>query len=205
MRIGLDFDNTIVCYDAAIAVLAEKLLDLPAEVPRTKLGLRDHLRTTGREPEWTAFQGVLYGPGMVHAQPFAGAIDTMLQLVEQGHELVIISHRSRRPYAGEPHDLHAAARDWVTNHLQVSGLFELKDGCECLYFLRTKDDKIAKINELSCNVFLDDLPELLMAPGLPNTMTKIQFNPSDGIQKNIQKNHYLITHWAQLPKLVSIL
>lgn len=119
MLIGLDFDNTIVCYDAAIAVLAEKVLDLPVEVPRTKLGLRDHLRATGRELEWTAFQGELYGPGMRHAQPFDGAIETMLELVDAGYELVIVSHRSRKPYAGEPHDLHAAARAWVAERLQA--------------------------------------------------------------------------------------
>ena len=44
MRIGLDFDNTIVCYDQAIKQLADELLELPEDDPRTKLGLRDHLR-----------------------------------------------------------------------------------------------------------------------------------------------------------------
>ena len=81
IKLGLDFDNTIVCYDAAIEVLAEEMFDLPPEVPRTKLGLRNYLRAEGREPEWTVFQGELYGPGMRHAQPFEGAIETMLQLV----------------------------------------------------------------------------------------------------------------------------
>jgi len=81
MRIGLDLDNTIVCYCQAIALLAEEMFELPGEVPRSKLGLRDHLRAAGREPEWTAFQGELYGPGMRYAQPFEGAIATMQQLV----------------------------------------------------------------------------------------------------------------------------
>lgn len=57
MRIGLDFDNTIACYDSAIAKLAEEMFDLPDIVPRTKIGVRDYLRIKDREIEWTAFQG----------------------------------------------------------------------------------------------------------------------------------------------------
>ena len=36
MIIGFDFDNTIVCYDNAIARLAEQRFDLPHDLPRTK-------------------------------------------------------------------------------------------------------------------------------------------------------------------------
>jgi len=201
MLIGLDFDNTIVCYDAAIAVLAEKLLDLPAELPRTKLGLRDHLRATGRELEWTAFQGELYGPGMVHAQPFEGAIDTMLQLVEQGHELIIVSHRSRKPYAGEPHDLHAAARTWVAERLQATGLFI--EYCGSVNFLETRQEKVAKIAELGCQAFLDDLPEVLGAPGFPANAAGILFDPSGA--SATPERHCSISAWSELGELLATL
>ena len=176
MKLGLDFDNTIVCYDTAIAVLAEELFNLPDEVPRTKLGLRDHLRAAGREPEWTAFQGELYGPGMRHAQPFEGAVETMIQLVAAGHELVIVSHRSLRPYAGEPHDLHAAARAWVAERLQSKGLFAEDSGS--MNFLETRQEKVARIAELGCQAFLDDLPEVLEDPGFPAKAAGILFDPS---------------------------
>ena len=85
MLIGLDFDNTIVCYDEAIARLADELFDLPPDVPRTKLVLRDFLRRAKREPEWTAFQGALYGPGMAYAEPFEQALETMQALKDMGH------------------------------------------------------------------------------------------------------------------------
>jgi hypothetical protein len=176
IKLGLDFDNTIVCYDTAIALLAERLLELPAEVPRTKLGLRDFLRGSDREHEWTAFQGELYGPGMRYAQPFRGAIETMRQLVAAGHKLVIVSHRSRRPYAGEPHDLHAAARFWVAEWLQSAGLFAEDKGS--VNFLETRQEKVARIAELGCQAFLDDLPDVLGAPGFPDDTTGILFDPS---------------------------
>jgi phosphoglycolate phosphatase-like HAD superfamily hydrolase len=123
MRIGLDFDNTIVCYDNAIARLADELFHLPEEVPRTKLGLRDHLRSEGRESEWTAFQGELYGPGMRYAQPFEGAITTMQELTADGHNLTIVSHRSRFPYAGRRYDLHQAAQEWIATRLEIAVMF----------------------------------------------------------------------------------
>lgn len=198
MKIGLDFDNTIVCYDDAIAQLAEELFELPADLPRTKLGLRDFLRSAGRESEWTSFQGELYGPGMRYAQPFEGAIATMQQLVAQGHELVIISHRSRRPYAGLPHDLHAAARGWVFERLQRNGLF---NGIGSVTnFLETREEKVACISELRCCAFIDDLPEVLEAPSFPAETLGILFDPS-GTAPSPHGCH-LITSWSELSEVL---
>jgi hypothetical protein len=201
IKLGLDFDNTIVCYDTAIAVLAEELFDLPPEVPRTKLGLRDFLRGADREPEWTAFQGELYGPGMRHAEPFEGAIETMLQLAADGHDLVIVSHRSRRPYAGEPHDLHAAARRWVAERLQSGGLFSGEDGS--VNFLETRQEKLARIAELRCQVFLDDLPEVLGSPGFPASAVGILFYPSGTTA--VQEGQRCISAWPQLSAVLAAL
>lgn len=201
LKIGFDFDNTIVCYDGAIALLAEQLFDLPPEVPRTKLGVRDHLRAAGREPEWTAFQGELYGPGMRHAQPFKGAIETMQAFVQQGHQLMIVSHRSRRPYAGPPHDLHVAARSWVEERLQSAGLFAEDNGS--VNFLETRPEKVARIAELGCQVFLDDLPEVLTAPGFPAEATGILFDPSGG--SSAPEGHRRISAWPELSEVLAAL
>jgi len=197
MLIGLDFDNTIVCYDGAIARLAEELFELPPETARTKLGLRDQLRREGREPEWTAFQGELYGPGMRYAQPFEGAIETMQALAAQGHQLVIVSHRSLRPYAGPPHDLHAAARSWVRTRLQSAGLF----ADEAVNFLETREAKVATIAHLGCDVFLDDLPEVLGAPGFPERTAGILFDPAG--EAAAQPGQRCIATWTQLPGVVA--
>ena len=201
MLIGLDFDNTIVCYDKAIAQLAEELFELPEEVPRTKLGLRDHLRASAREPEWTAFQGELYGPGMRYAQPFKGAVETMMQLVTAGHELVIVSHRSRRPYAGEPHELHSAARNWVAEVLQSAGLFTGDNGN--VNFFETRKEKVARIAELGCTAFLDDLPEVLGDPGFPSSVTGILFDPSGGTPA--AEGQRCISAWPELGAIVGAL
>ena len=53
MRIGVDFDNTIVCYDEVFhrVALERKLISPSLRV--NKGAVRDHLRTIGREDAWT--------------------------------------------------------------------------------------------------------------------------------------------------------
>ena len=199
MRIGLDFDNTIVCYDQAIALLADEFFELPKELPRTKLVLREFLRDGGRETDWTAFQGELYGPGMRLAQPFEGAISTMQHLVAKGHELMIVSHRSRQPYAGKQHDLHEAAKSWVRNHLEGKGLF--RDDSSSVNFLETREEKVARISELGCQAFVDDLPEVLNSKGFPIRAIKVLFDPT-GLIKNWTKCHR-ISAWQELTELLT--
>ena len=199
MKLGFDFDNTIVCYDGAIAVLAEEFIDLPPRVPRTKLGIRDYLRGANREHEWTSFQGELYGPGMRHAQPFEGAVETLLQLRDAGHDLVIVSHRTRWPYAGTKHDLHAAAGSWVADWLQSVGLFD--HSSNCVNFVETRKEKVALIEELECRAFLDDLPEVLTTSGFPKKTAGILFDASGhGTAPN---GKHRISAWAELSEVLA--
>lgn len=196
MLIGLDFDNTIVCYDRAIAHLAETLPDLPADLPRTKLTLRDFLRRSNREPEWTAFQGAIYGPGMTFADPFAQALEVMQTLKDMGHSLSIVSHRSLRPYAGPAYDLHAAARGWVQERLACTGLVQN----ESAFFYETREQKIAAVSTMGCEVFLDDLPEVFADAHFPQSCQAILFDPE---KSHMQSEHTRIAHWSELPSLIS--
>jgi hypothetical protein len=199
MRIGLDFDNTIVCYDNAIARLADELFHLPEEVPRTKLGLRDHLRSEGRESEWTAFQGELYGPGMRYAQPFEGAITTMQELTADGHNLTIVSHRSRFPYAGRRYDLHQAAQEWIATRLEIAVIFPTNSNS--VHFMESRQDKLAKIAETDCTVFLDDLREVLEAPEFPSLTVGILFSPNNYCAQ--VDGQLTISNWKQLVSKVA--
>jgi hypothetical protein len=181
MRIGLDFDNTIVCYDQAIAQLAEELFKLPENVPRTKLGLRDYLRSAGREPDWTAFQGALYGPGMQLAEPYEGCLEALSKLSAQ-FDLFIVSHRSKSPYAGPNYDLHQSAVTWIHQNLTYQ-----RDSDNRQYplapvlntsFHEEKYLKIQQICDLNLDIFLDDLPSILLHPSFPVSTKPILFDPN---------------------------
>lgn len=202
MIIGLDLDNTIVCYDAAIERLASDMESLPPEVPKTKLGVRDYLRAQGREAEWTEFQGKLYGPGMVHAEPFPAALASIAAFQNAGHSTVIISHRTRHPYLGPQYDLHESARQWIGNKLLISG--KLLFAPQEIHLNESRDEKIALVDSLGCDVFLDDLKEVLTDEAFPPDTKKLWFSPnSDDESVDTSDGIVLIKHWTDLAWLSS--
>jgi len=176
MLIGIDFDNTIVCYDEAFHEAALEQGLIPEGLTKTKLAVRDFLRRQGREDEWTALQGSAYGPQIGKARPFPGARDFFAALGRHGVPVRIVSHKTRRPYLGPPHDLHRAAAGW----LALNGFFE-PDGCALtpgdVFFELTKQDKVRRIRELGCSHFIDDLPEFLEElAGIPG-LIRVLFDP----------------------------
>lgn len=178
MRIGIDFDNTIVCYDDVFYRAARERDLIPEDVPPTKGGVRDFLRAAGREDDWTALQGYIYGARMGLAVEFPGVRDFMRAATGAGCEIRIVSHKTLHPYRGEKYDLHRAALDWLTEQ----GFFDdaalgLDRGK--VYLELTKDAKLARIGKLGCSSFVDDLPELLGEPGFPSTTQRVLFDPND--------------------------
>jgi hypothetical protein len=172
MLIGVDFDNTIVSYDALFHRVARERDLIPADLPINKTTIRDHLRAVGREDVWTAMQGEVYGARMAEAEPFAGVVEFFAECRHRGIPVVIISHKTRYPYLGEKHDLHAAARTWLTAHGFIGG-----DSDTTVYFELTKSEKLARISQVGCTDFVDDLPELLSDAAFPRETRRILFAP----------------------------
>jgi hypothetical protein len=119
--LGIDFDNTIVCYDEIFYRVAMERKLIPADIPPTKEQVRDYLRRVGREDEWTEMQGYVYGSRMMDVQPFPGVMECIAAAVKSGFHVAIISHKTRSPYLGHPYDLHAAARDIRLCHSEQQG------------------------------------------------------------------------------------
>ncbi len=74
MLVGVDFDNTIVCYDRLFHKAALEKGLIPPELPASKGQVRDYMRANGAEDAWTELQGYVYGPRMLDAAPFAGTL-----------------------------------------------------------------------------------------------------------------------------------
>jgi hypothetical protein len=177
MRIGIDFDNTIVSYDALFSKVAREAGLVSETLPATKLAVRDHLRAIGREDDWTEMQGTVYGGRMAEAIAYPGAFAFMRAAREQGHELFIVSHKTRYPFRGAQHDLHLAARTWVEASMR-DALGELI-ASDHAFFELTKEEKLARVGELKCDFFIDDLPEILLASYFPSGVKPILFDPDD--------------------------
>ena len=176
MIIGVDFDNTIVCYDGIFHRVALERGLIPADLPQDKTTVRNHLRQIGREPDWTEMQGYVYGPRLIDAQAYPGVLDFFRAAVQQGIEVRIISHKTKHPFLGEQHDLHAAAWGW----LEANGFFDpARIGIrrDQVFLELTKESKHQRIGTLGCTHFIDDQPEFLLDPGFPAGVERIHFDP----------------------------
>ncbi|WP_050479705.1 HAD family hydrolase [Herbaspirillum rhizosphaerae] len=175
MRIGLDFDNTIVTYDSLFHMVAVEKALVPADTPVSKVAVRDYLRKIGNEPAFTEMQGYVYGARMKDADAYPGVVDFIRRARASGAEVVIVSHKTKHPFLGPKYDLHAAAAGWIDVALRSEAEPLLAE--DCVFFELTKEEKIARIAACDCDYFIDDLPEILKMPGYPAKTSRLLFDP----------------------------
>jgi hypothetical protein len=175
MHIGLDFDNTIVSYDALFHKVALEGGWITNDVPVSKVSVRDHLRSMGKESVWTEMQGYVYGARMDEALAYPQVLDCLIWARERGIKVSIVSHKTRHPFLGEQYDLHMAAAHWIDLYLNdAKGPLVQSNQ---VYFELTKESKVNRIADIGCTVYVDDLPEILNANGFPVNTQKILFDP----------------------------
>jgi hypothetical protein len=178
MRIGIDFDNTIACYDGVFHAAARERGLIPADIGGDKNSVRDHLNSAGRNDDFTELQGYVYGVRMDLVAPYPGFADFVAAARKVGHELFIVSHKTRHPILGPKYDMHAAARGFLSSRgLTGEGASQIDPSR--VFFELTKEEKVARAAGLRCEIFIDDLPEILTMPGFPDGMLRILFDPEN--------------------------
>jgi len=178
MRIGIDFDNTIACYDGVFHAAALERGLIPSDLGRDKNSVRDHLNGSGRKDDFTELQGYVYGARMNLVSPYPGFADFVAAARDAGHPLFIVSHKTKHPILGPKHDMHAAARGFLTDR-GFMGTGAAQIAPDNVFFELTKDEKVARAKTLGCELFIDDLPEILGMTGFPDGMRKILFDPEN--------------------------
>ncbi len=199
MRLGLDFDNTLVSYDGLFRRVALRKAWVPASLPPHKNAVRDHLRAAGREDDWTRLQGEVYGACILEAQPHDGLMPALRRLAAHEVPMCIVSHKTRLPYLGGSWDLHAAARGWLEQQgfHDAGGLGWPRDR---VFFEASRQDKIARIVSEGCTHYVDDLPEILDL--LPAHIEKIHFAPN--LAAGAHAGWRLMRAWHELPALLGM-
>jgi hypothetical protein len=200
-RVGIDFDNTIVCYDDLFKRVALEQGLIPDDLPPNKGAVRDYLRAVGKEPLWTEMQGYVYGERMIDAAAFPGALEAIARLVKQRIPVFIVSHKTRHPYLGPKYDLHESARAWLEKNafFDSHGIGMSRDQ---VFFELTKDAKLARIGELNCSHFIDDLPELLSEREFPSRVVRLLFDPNNAHPDGPEFARLL--SWGQFPELLRV-
>jgi hypothetical protein len=175
MKVGLDLDNTLICYDDVFVTEAKNLGFLSLgwsggkkDVKKTLSALHDGDR------KWQILQGRVYGPRMCRARLFPGIALFLMRCKARGHQVFIVSHKTEFGHFDHTRTrLREAATDWMTER----GFF---NPCtysiprKNLFFLSTRVEKLQQIARLDLDVFVDDLEEVLLDEQFP-AIKKILF------------------------------
>ena len=200
MLIGVDFDNTIVRYDALFHRLAVEKGLVPEDAPATKDEVRNRLRAADDEDSWTRLQGEVYGARMAEAEDFPGARHFLRRCRELGVPTAIISHKTLKPYLGPPYDLHAAAREWLAGAGFAGDDAPVPE--ERVHFETTKEAKLARIGQAGCSHFIDDLPEFLAEHAFPDGVVKVLFDPHGRAAAEAPPGAEVVRSWGEASELL---
>ena len=196
MKLGLDFDNTLIDYDLIFYETALKLGLIDKNIKKSKKSVSNYLVKRNQEHKFTFLQGEVYGKEIINAEKSEGMFDSLKQLKNKGVHLHIVSHKTKKPIIGENYDLHKAARDW----LEKNKFFD-KDGLNLnksdVYFEEKKEYKIERIHSLNLSHFIDDLESILDL--INDRIVKIHYNKDTILGLNSKYKSF--SHWENLSKL----
>ena len=169
--IGLDLDNTVIDYGPAYRVVAQTFGLDPSLVDRATI--RSSLRHEDDDEQWQRFQASLYASGLDAALPAEGLLGFLEECTRQRIDVFLVSHKtSTTPLRFGGEDLRGPALRWLVSN----GIVPRFVREENVNFCATRAEKIARIDQLGCQVFVDDLQEVLMDPAFPATVLKFWYS-----------------------------
>ena len=177
--IGIDFDNTIACYDELVHSLALELGLIQPLVAEIKKEVRDAIRSLPEgEIQWQKLQGLLYGPRMESAKVSDGLAAFCREWVGRGAKLYVVSHKTEYANFDETQtNLRQSALAWMAK----KGFFGpngLGLSPQDVFWEDTREEKLNRIRRLGCTHFIDDLEEVLGEPDFPKAVEGVLYAPN---------------------------
>lgn len=196
VRIGIDFDNTIIRYDDVFAAAARQRGLVPDGWNGLKRELRDHLRARpDGELAWQGLQGWVYGKGIKDAVMFPGMATFLATCRQAGADVYIVSHKTQYGHQDPDRtDLRAAARNWM----RESGLIGTSDSpldLDRIYFEDTLAAKVDRLASLDLDIFIDDLIDVFEQPHFPPRTRPILFADVDAAHRG---RHRSLATWSEI-------
>lgn len=201
MRIGIDFDNTVITYDEVFLAAAKERGLIGAGFQGNKQAVRDAIRLLPEgELAWQRLQGHVYGQGIGKAAMFEGVHEFLRRCRLEGLPIQIVSHKTEYGhYDPSRVNLREAALGWMRQN-GVIGTGEYAVPVESVFFESTRADKLARIAALGCTHFIDDLEEVLTDPAFPSGVTRILF--SEGKPATSDTPYVVCPTWRHIEKQV---
>ncbi|NER34663.1 MAG: phosphotransferase [Oscillatoria sp. SIO1A7] len=205
--IGIDFDNTIACYDRLFPKIATELGFVTGENIFFKSDVKEKIL---EKPEgdllWQRLQGKVYGKYMLGADIFPGFYEFLYLSKLRGHQIFIVSHKTEFGHFDEEKiSLREQALKWMQNKGIIGDSF-VSIRKNDVFFESTRQEKIARIKSLECTHFIDDLCAVLADDNFPN-IHKIGFrtNFNSSQEESIAKcsswreiTNYIYKFWSEI-------
>lgn len=200
IEVGLDFDNTIVNYDGVFHWAAFDQGLLKGQCETTKNAIKSSLINDQREDDWTWLQGYVYGTCMHKADLYPAALDVIKWIVDSENMNVrIISQKTMYPFAGPKHNLREAAREFISQKLQIGGNQLIPD--DRIEFFDTIDEKVEAIGHHKCDIYIDDLPKIVTHEKFPSSALGVLFAPDAKVENNV--GYKSVSTWLEFKEILS--
>lgn len=183
MRLGIDFDNTIIAYDHVFKMVAMQQDILVDHIAPNKTALRDHIRTLPNgEITWQQIQAQVYGPQINQARMFEGFDFFIKKCRAKNICPFVVSHKTKFAAQDPTVNLRTHALAWMESHHFFDTLGFSRDH---IIFESTREKKIKRLIDLNCTHIIDDLIEVLTDTHMPQSMQKIWFSQTRTSHPNI--------------------
>jgi thiamine kinase-like enzyme len=189
MRIGIDLDNTLICYDKVFTASAISCGLVTESWRGNKEQLRDYIRQLPNgEYKWQQLQGYVYAEAVVNAEAFPGVFRFLWRAKLKGYQLFIVSHKTKFAHHDSSKNLRTPALKWLKEKKYFDQ--SLSSLIDEVYFLSTLEEKIEKFNKLNLDVLIDDLKEVIEHPLLEHKIKSFHFGGErftswTGIENNL--------------------
>jgi len=196
MLIGLDFDNTLACYNDVFTSEAQKKGLVNKEWKGSKQDLKLLLDSLeDGQTTWQKMQGQVYGPSMQKASLFPGVARFLLRCKLKGFTVFIVSHKTKYGHYDKTKTLlREASLKWMDSKgFFKDDLFGINR--KNIFFANTQSEKVLKIKSLNLDVFVDDLEEIFLHHDFPE-IKKIHFSSSSSINSGVE----LCNNWTDIEK-----
>jgi hypothetical protein len=184
LRIGIDFDNTIVTYDEVFCLAAKRLGLIDSGFFGSKQSVRDAIRLLpDGEMTWQRLQGHVYGKGIADAKLVMGVEAFLRRCRAEDVSVSVVSHKTEFGHFDPDRiNLRTAALEWMARQGLLDGEHGIRP--DNIYFEGTRDEKINRIATLSLTHFIDDLEEVLTDPSFPPKVARILYAESAQIDRD---------------------
>ncbi len=190
-NLGIDLDNTIIDYSISMINLAKTEYGISLKANTSlKKELKKLIISKFNETEWTRAQGLLYSKYITSANLYDNFLPNLERLKSTFDNIYIVSHKTKFPYIGSEIDIREKAMNWIMEKI-VSEAGKPLFRETHVYFESTINEKIQRISERDCKIFIDDLPDILVK--LPINIQGILFGA-----KTTTVNQITYDNWNDL-------